>query len=105
MKIKLSHLGPIHDEAQFELKPLTIFIGPNNAGKTWLAYTLAALFGKFGFGQFTSEERTVSILETYPPVASIVNELLKTGLASMDISQFAEVYGEKYRADIVSSVR
>src|SRR5215475_8523669 len=99
MKIKLSHLGPIHDAAQFELKPLTIFIGPNNAGKTWLAYTLAALFGNFGFSQFTNEERTASILETYPPVASVVNDLLQTGLASMDIYHFAEAYGAKYRED------
>ena len=39
MKIKIRNLGPIRDEAVFELKPLTIFIGPNNSGKTWLAYT------------------------------------------------------------------
>ena len=44
MKIKVSNLGPLQGPAEFDLKPLTIFIGPNNAGKTWLAYTLAGIF-------------------------------------------------------------
>lgn len=105
MKIKISNLGPIHDEAQFELKPLTILIGPNNSGKTWLAYTLAALFGKFGISRFTDEERTASILENYPPVASTVDELVKSGIASMDICRFADAYGETYFNEVVSCIR
>ncbi|TMC17670.1 MAG: hypothetical protein E6J34_18270 [Chloroflexi bacterium] len=48
MKVTISHLGAI-SEANIDLKPLTIFVGPNNAGKTWLAYTLASLFGPFGY--------------------------------------------------------
>jgi len=85
MKIKIRNLGPIHDEVQFELKPLTILIGPNNSGKTWLAYTLAALFGRFGIERFTDEERIAAILENYPPIASAVDELVKTGIASLTI--------------------
>jgi predicted ATPase len=52
MKITVRNLGPISAEAQFELKPLTIFIGPNNSGKTWLAYVLAAVFGELGLREF-----------------------------------------------------
>jgi AAA15 family ATPase/GTPase len=105
MKIKIRNLGPIRDEAQFELKPLTIFIGPNNSGKTWLAYTLAALFGKFGIVKFTDEDRTTSILNAYPPLAKVIDDLLKTGIASMDIYQFADIYGEQYFNEIISCVR
>ncbi len=43
LKISISNLGPIK-EAEIELKPLTIFIGPNNTGKTWAAYSVAASF-------------------------------------------------------------
>jgi predicted ATPase len=39
MKVTVRNLGVIK-EAEVDLKPLTIFVGPNNAGKTWLAYTL-----------------------------------------------------------------
>jgi energy-coupling factor transporter ATP-binding protein EcfA2 len=105
MRITISALGPIHDEAEFELKPLTIFIGPNNSGKTLLAYTLAAIFGKFGISQFTDPERTNSILKNYPPVASAVNGLLKNRIVSLDIYQFAVAYGKQYFADIISTVR
>ncbi len=42
MKTTVRNLGVI-SEAEIELKPLTIFVGPNNTGKTWLAYTLAVL--------------------------------------------------------------
>lgn len=105
MKIKVSNLGPIRDEARFELKPLTILIGPNNAGKTWIAWTLAALFGKFGIRRFTDEERTISILENYPPVANAVDKLIKTGFASIDVCRFADAYGEKYFNELVSCVR
>ncbi len=43
LKISMSNLGPIK-EAEIELRPLTIFIGPNNTGKTWAAYSVAAAF-------------------------------------------------------------
>ncbi|WP_165774562.1 AAA family ATPase [Candidatus Viridilinea mediisalina] len=43
MKAIIQNLGSV-SAAEIELKPLTIFVGPNNAGKTWTAYTLASLF-------------------------------------------------------------
>src|SRR5579859_5613460 len=104
MKITIRNLGVIK-KAEINLKPLTIFIGPNNSGKTWLAYTLAAVFGEFGISQFTDQERRTSILENYSPVASAINELLTTGIVSMDIYQFAHDYGEKYFEDVISTVK
>ncbi len=53
MKIKVYNLGIIK-EANIDLKPLTIFIGPNNSGKTWLAYILAGIFGVTGFSEYLS---------------------------------------------------
>ena len=44
MKVTIQKLGMIR-KAEIDLRPFTIFIGPNNAGKTWLAYTLAGIFG------------------------------------------------------------
>jgi predicted ATPase len=42
MKVTVRNLGVIK-EAEVDLKPLTIFVGPNNAGKTWLAYALTGV--------------------------------------------------------------
>lgn len=41
-KIHIENLGPIR-EGTFELRPLTIFIGPNNTGKTYAATAAYAL--------------------------------------------------------------
>jgi len=41
--ISISNLGRVKN-ADIELKPLTVFIGPNNTGKTWSAYLVYAIF-------------------------------------------------------------
>ena len=43
MKLEIRNLGVI-EEAKIDIKPLTVFVGPNNAGKTWLAYTFSGIF-------------------------------------------------------------
>lgn len=42
MQIHVENLGRIH-QATLELKPFTVFIGPNNTNKTWLAYVAGGL--------------------------------------------------------------
>jgi len=53
MKASIRELGPVK-EADIELKPLTIFIGKNNTGKTWTAYLIAAALSSFGYDKFLS---------------------------------------------------
>lgn len=45
MKITFNHLGVL-EHAELEVKPLTIFCGPNNSGKTYLMYALYGLLDK-----------------------------------------------------------
>jgi polynucleotide 5'-kinase involved in rRNA processing len=47
MKITISNLGVVK-KAEIDVKPLTILVGENNTGKTWLAYTLAGTLGQYG---------------------------------------------------------
>ena len=42
MKVKFKNLGPLKG-GEIELKFFTIFIGPNNTGKTYLAYSIYSL--------------------------------------------------------------
>lgn len=51
MKVQINNLGPI-EQAEVEVRPLTVFVGPNNSGKTLTSYVLAAIFGPFGFTQY-----------------------------------------------------
>ncbi|MBE8996410.1 AAA family ATPase [Microcystis aeruginosa] len=43
MKIKLLNLGSIK-EAEVDLRPLTVIIGPNNSNKTYIAYSIYGLW-------------------------------------------------------------
>ena len=50
--IKAQNFGPI-EEAEIELRPLTVFVGESNTGKTYLAALIYALYNNFaGFARF-----------------------------------------------------
>lgn len=44
MKISVEHFGPIAEARDIELRPLTVFVGPSNTGKSYLAVLIYALF-------------------------------------------------------------
>ena len=56
LSITASNLGPI-DRAAVQLRPLTVFAGPSNTGKTWLATLLYALH-RFAFRQAGNIDHT-----------------------------------------------
>lgn len=95
MKITLHNLGVIK-EAEIDLKPLTIFVGPNNAGKTWLAYTLAGIFGRYGFRKYWQAYIEDEFPGAYPPLDLAVKQVINAGNAAIDLVQFAEEYAEIY---------
>lgn len=51
-KLRVQNLGRIAD-AELSIRPLTVFIGPNNTNKTWTAYALYAL-AKWLSGSFAN---------------------------------------------------
>lgn len=93
MQIIVRNLGVIK-EAEFDLKPLTIFVGPNNEGKTWLAYTLAGIFGAYGFSQYIFAYRNGQVPDSYPLLEQAIERVQKNGNATIDVVQFLEESGE-----------
>ncbi len=104
MKTTVRNLGVI-SEAEIELKPLTIFVGPNNTGKTWLAYTLAGIFGPSGLASFLKaiEEGVTSI--AYGTLDDAVKQVISKGSATIDLVQFAKEYGDTYFNDVARSAK
>ena len=59
VRIKVANFGPIADAA-VDLRPLTVFVGPSNTGKTYLAILIYALH---------------KVLEGFPRFPSVTNHL------------------------------
>jgi energy-coupling factor transporter ATP-binding protein EcfA2 len=95
MRLVIHNLGAIK-EAEIELKPLTVFIGPNNSGKSWIAYTLVAVLGPQGYQEYTRAYTAGELEVTYPRLDQAMQHLLDEGNASIDLVQFAEEYAEIY---------
>lgn len=93
MKVDICNLGVINT-ASIELKPLTVFIGENNTGKTWVAYTLSAIFGQTGFHNYLKTHKDGKASQTYPPLETAIEQLLSEGNAQIDLVQFANEYAQ-----------
>jgi ABC-type multidrug transport system ATPase subunit len=96
MKVTVKNLGVIRDEVTIDLKPLTIFIGPNNSGKTWLAYTLAGILGPYGSERYIQAYTEETVPTIYEPLNKAISDVLNEGSATINLRQFAELYGESY---------
>ncbi len=105
MKVSIRNLGVIKEEAHFELRPLTVLIGPNNAGKTWLAYALDGILGPFGSGEYAQAYADKKIPKTYEQLDHAIEQVLAKGNATIDLRQFADEYGEIYFNDIAQYAR
>lgn len=99
MNITIKNLGVI-EEANIELNPLTIFVGENNTGKTWTAYTLASIFGAYGWSQYRNHYLADKTRERYSDIDLFYEKLINEGNSKIDILQFSEDYAEKYINDV-----
>ncbi|AFY49572.1 hypothetical protein Nos7524_3793 [Nostoc sp. PCC 7524] len=103
MKVKIANLGVI-EQAEIDLKPLTVFIGRNGTGKTWTAYTLASIFGEHGFDRYCKSYIDGKTLQKYPTIDNAIEQFLQEGSVEFDIVKFVEEYAEIYINDLSSMV-
>jgi hypothetical protein len=99
MKVEISHLGPLR-AAELEIKPLTIFIGENNTGKTWAAYALSAILGPYGWNQYSTAYTLGTTGERFSALDRATEQLLKQGRAKINMVEFAGDSLERYFNDV-----
>ncbi|HCI78063.1 MAG TPA: hypothetical protein DHW02_00045 [Ktedonobacter sp.] len=100
MKVTVRNLGVIKDDATIDLKPLTVFIGPNSSGKTWLAYAIAGILGSYGWHRYVSAYIVGKTARKYRKLDDVAKQIAEGGEGTLDIVSFAEEYVEKYLSDI-----
>ncbi len=82
VEISVRNFGPI-TAADLDLRPLTVFVGPSNTGKTYLATLIYALHGNFaGFSEFPLMNYVTTPLGT---------RVLRSGFSVNDESFMAEL--------------
>ena len=99
MKIGIKNLGAI-ENSTIDLKPLTVFIGENNSGKTWAAYTICSLFGSDSWISYKNRFSSGYLNEEYPPIESLIDELFELGTAKINIVQFFDEFGKFYYTNL-----
>ncbi|HVB75372.1 MAG TPA: AAA family ATPase [Ktedonobacteraceae bacterium] len=95
MKINFDNFGPI-EKAEIEIRPLTIFVGPNNAGKTWTAYALASIFGPSALLSYADAYIQRSVPNIYEALENAIEQTIKQGATTFDLVQFADDYEGTY---------
>ncbi len=105
MRITVRNLGVLREEATIDLKPLTIFIGPNNSGKTWLAYAIAGILGPYGSGEYAKAYAEKTIPNIYEKLNDAIELVLTKGNATIDLRRFADDYGETYFNNVADYAR
>ncbi|HEV7234644.1 MAG TPA: AAA family ATPase [Ktedonobacteraceae bacterium] len=95
MNVEVRNLGVIR-EAKIDVKPLTVLVGPNNAGKTWLAYTFAGVLGQYGQRNYSQALVNGEVHDEYPPLTDAIQQVLSEGNAKIDLVRFVEEWGERY---------
>ena len=93
LKLTLENFGPLR-KAEIDLKPMTIFIGPNNSGKTYAAMMFYSLFDSMGpnttfyFGNQRPDARSLFVNQRYEQLA---DPFLPQPYEEIVINHFAEI--------------
>ena len=55
MKLTVKNFGPIREAKNIDISPMTIFVGPSNTGKSYLAMLIYSIFKVFANDKYAWE--------------------------------------------------
>lgn len=90
LKFKVENLGVIRN-GEFQQKPLTIFCGPNNSGKTWAMYSLYHFYRLLKSAQeFSKEEenKEIELSQFNKKMSGRLSDLFNSHESNMDNAKF-----------------
>ena len=85
MKVHIEKLGVV-DTADITIKPLTVFIGDNNTGKTWTSYVLSVITSQAGLEYYYKAFRTGKLVEKYEIIDNAIYDIKNKGHAQIDLT-------------------
>ena len=103
MNIHVENLGAVKS-GDIDLKPLTIFIGPNNKGKTWTAYSIASLFSRDMFDVYLKSYSEKDPENGYLHIHNAVKQVLEKGNTKIDLVDFSRKHSTEFINNVASLV-
>ncbi len=97
MKLTVKNFGPIR-QAKVDIKPMTVFVGPSNTGKSYLAILIyifdKVMNGAFPFFHFTNINTTIA-------VKNISDEEKITDIVNKVLSDFITIIHKRWEAEAI----
>lgn len=95
MIISIKHFGPL-DTAEFELRPLTVFIGDNRQGKTMALSASTAMLGELGLTIYIEHYLTQPDARKKPELEQVYTDLINNSHAQINLVEFVDKYAQNY---------
>ena len=102
MRLSIANLGAL-TKAEIDIKPLTVFVGPNNTGKTWTASIVAAIMSQHGWKDYSDAYSKNETSQKFTEIENAANQILQEGNAKIDLIEFFNSNGLKYFNDAAKS--
>ena len=96
MKISVKNFGPIGEAKDIHLSPMTLFVGPSNTGKSYLAILLYAIAETFtrNLSWFTMAKKYLSDQDVMLKMISDIEGLMSSHAKESDNSMFRKLYSD-----------
>ena len=101
LNVNIENLGAVNS-ADIDIKPLTIFIGKNNTGKTWTATTICGLLDERALNTIIKilMEEPGKLDGLFDGISDVVDTLSKQKSISLDLVKFVVDNFDKYMPDV-----